>query len=103
ISESSHTGILISVDTDEPSESLSAPPFSVISIRPSGRNAMAVGKLRPPWKRVSSKPATGLPAPAGAPPVRGARTRRVRTRIHMGRLHNPPRLGWPDLFDTLRC
>ena len=35
--------MVTSVDTDDPSLSLSAPPFSAISIRPSGRKAMATG------------------------------------------------------------
>ena len=42
--------------------SFSAPPFSVTSSRPSGRNAIAVGVESEPTTCVSAKPVIGVPA-----------------------------------------
>jgi hypothetical protein len=59
-------------------------------MRPSGRKAIAVGPLKPPWKTVSWNPEIGVPAAlAAAVKVRVARKRKARTRLHMGRLHTP--------------
>ena len=65
ISEPVQTGIVTSVLVLLPSKSLRAPPFSVMSIVPSGRKATAVGALRPSTTSTSLKPAAGVPARAG--------------------------------------
>src|SRR5579875_1646031 len=69
ISESVHTGSVTSVVVLVPSKSLSAalaappkPPFSVMSRRPSGRKAMAVGAARPVTYAASIQPGSAVPA-----------------------------------------
>src|SRR5579875_637401 len=71
ISESVHTGSVTSVVVLVPSKSLSAalaappkPPFSVMSRRPSGRKAMAVGAARPVTYAASIQPGSAVPARA---------------------------------------
>ena len=69
ISEAVQTGIVVSVVVVPPLTSLSAPPFSVTNMRPSGRKAIAVGELSPDATTESLKVAGGVPASAaGARP-----------------------------------
>ena len=55
-----HTGIVVSVVAVPFCTSFSAPPFSVTSILRSGRNATAVGLLRPDAMTCSLKLAGGV-------------------------------------------
>src|SRR5262245_54515400 len=66
-----------SVASDDPSHTRRAPPFSVMSSRPSGRKAMAVGPLSPVTYGGSVQPGSGLPASAGS--ARTAEVRRARS------------------------
>ena len=66
-----------SVVSDDPSHTRSAPPFSVMSSRPSGRKATAVGPLSPVTYGWSVQPGSGVPANAGS--ARTAEVSRARS------------------------
>ena len=84
ISEAVQTGIVTSVVTVPPLTSFRAPPFSVTSMRPSGRKAIAVGALRPVTTALSLKVDGGVPASAA-----GAAARNANSRVIARRFMNP--------------